>query len=170
MTAVRIDRLAATRWVCMGQQFTRRSNALLTILRAIGPLLAPVFIVDQGSERACWRRRRWRRRYVRACSWVALRQTSLHAKPTTTHRCDTRFAHIPALLFLYSIAPRSLTLRDVSIQKGSSRISQLSIMQKAPFCAILIFRYPPFRLVQRPQIRGNSSCVGLTPFRRSDLA
>jgi len=70
MVAVRIARLAATLWVCMGQQSTQRSDALLTFLRPSGPLLAAVFIVDQGSERACWQQRRWRRRYLRTCGWV----------------------------------------------------------------------------------------------------
>ena len=93
MKVVRIAQGATTRWVCMGQQFTRRSDALLTFLWAGGPLRAAAPIVDQESEGSFCRQRRRRRRYRRACVGVAGRWTSLHGHPTKTHRCDTRFAH-----------------------------------------------------------------------------
>jgi len=35
-----------------------------------------------------------------------------------------------------------------------------------PFSQILIFSYPPFRLVKMPKNRGNGTGAGLTPFRR----
>jgi len=60
MATARIVQLAATLWFCMGHQSTRRIDALLTCLWASAPLLD----ADHGSERACWRRHRWWRRYV----------------------------------------------------------------------------------------------------------
>jgi len=41
--------------------------------------------------------------------------------------------------------------------------------RKGPFCKILIFRYHPIRLVERPKNRGISTPAGLTPFRRKNL-
>ena len=93
MAAVRMAQVATTRWVCMGQQITQRSDALLTFLRACTSLRAAALILDQKSEGACWRQRRRRKRYRRACGGVAGRSTSLHGHPTKMHRCDTRFAH-----------------------------------------------------------------------------
>jgi len=91
--AVRMAQVATTRWVCMGQQFTRTSDALFTFLWACDPLRAAALIVDQGSEGSFWRQRRRRRRYKRTCVGVAGRWTSLHGRPTKTRRCDTRLAH-----------------------------------------------------------------------------
>jgi len=50
MAGTRMAQVATTRWVCIGQQFTRRSDALLTFLWACGPLRAAALITDQGSE------------------------------------------------------------------------------------------------------------------------
>ena len=106
MAAVRLAQVATTRWVCMGQQFTRRFDALLTFLWAGGPLHAAAPIVDQGSEGSFWLLRRRRRRYRRACVGVAGRYTSIQGHPTNTHRCDTRFAHDnphPTLACLFNL-------------------------------------------------------------------
>jgi len=46
----RVAHVVTTHWVCMGQQFTRRSDALLTFFRAGGTLRAAAPIVDQGLE------------------------------------------------------------------------------------------------------------------------
>jgi len=92
MAAVWMAQVATTSWVCMRQQATRRSDALLTFLLACGPLHAAALIVHQRAEGASWRQRRRRRRYRRSCGGVAGRSTSLHSHPTKIHRCDTRFA------------------------------------------------------------------------------
>ena len=94
IAAVRMAQVATTRWVYMGQQFTRRSDALLTFLRAGGTLRA-ARRSDRGPRfgRIFLQQRGRRRRYRRACVRVAGRYTSLHGHPTQTHRCDTRFAH-----------------------------------------------------------------------------
>ena len=93
MAAVRIAQVATTRWVCMGQQITQRSDALLTFLRACGSLRATNLIIDHRLEGACWRQRRRQRRYRRACGGVAGRSTSLYGHPTKIHYCDTRLAN-----------------------------------------------------------------------------
>jgi len=49
MAAVRMAGLAAMRWLCLGQLSTRRCNALLTLLRAPGPLCTSEFIIDLES-------------------------------------------------------------------------------------------------------------------------
>jgi len=54
MAATRMAQVATTRWVCIGQQLTRRSDALLTFLWACGPLHAAALIADQGSEGSSW--------------------------------------------------------------------------------------------------------------------
>jgi len=51
MTAVGMAGLAATRWVCLGQLSTRRSDALPTFLRAAGPLHAGASIIELDSVR-----------------------------------------------------------------------------------------------------------------------
>jgi len=48
---------------------------------------------------------------------------------------------------LIPLPPRSLTLRDISIKNSLLRLANFPSCKMAPFCAILIFSYPPFRLV-----------------------